>query len=141
MGAKLLKHDPELLLRNAATNFDYFEGLKRGVAHALERSDVVPPSVQDWLVKYLRSEFDPPAKSVGAEKATQLHVAIYTAITFLLLEGMKATRADHGSATTSACDAVAEAMKDLGLKPATFSGVKRVWFDMQNYFDSNIAAN
>jgi hypothetical protein len=41
---------------------------------------------------------------------------------------LTATRNDT-SKHVSACDAVAEALRQLGLKPLSFNGVKRIWLD------------
>ena len=54
-------------------------------------------------------------------------------------DGMTATRNDASEAT-SACDAVADAMKELELEPADFYSVKRIWLDFNRHKGSAIEA-
>ena len=129
-GIRLLRYEPDRLLELAKIDPGYFQALKLGVAYSIENGLDLPKTVKAWLASYLRDEIAPPKKAAGSKSKLDIHLSIYSAVGILVASGMTATRNDQGP-STSACDAVAEAMAELGLKPATFHGVKGVWMNMK----------
>jgi hypothetical protein len=94
------------------------------------RGDENPPEAAEWLVLNLRGEIERPHGTPGTHDAEGLHTGVFLAVHMLVQSGMKATRNDNSKregAETSACDAVANAMAEIDLQPATFSSVKKVW--------------
>ena len=126
-GAAMLRNNTARLLALAEVHEGSFDVLRLGIAHLLEQGEELPPEALTWLVRHLRGEVTRPKAGSGAKTQVFLHTQICTAVLTLVHEyGMKATRNDSSEAT-SACDAVADALAELGLKPTTFHGVKRIW--------------
>ncbi|NHM17657.1 hypothetical protein [Tritonibacter mobilis] len=126
LGAAMLRKKPGDLVAWAKADREGWDALRLGVASALERGDEIPPEAAKWLALNLRGAIERPLGNPGTHDAEGLHIAIYMAVHMLVQSGMDASRND-ASASTSACDAVADVMAEIGLKPATFGGVKKVW--------------
>ena len=128
LGASMLRNKPDELLAWAKSNADGFDALCLGVAHAVERGfdEELTQEIRKWLAGILRGEVQRPKARAGRGSGGWLHHLIWIAVSSRVGDGMSATRND-ASEPTSACDAVAEALAELGLEPATFHGVKRVW--------------
>ena len=126
MGARMLRHETPRLLAWAETDAGGFDVLRLGIAYSLEQGEELPPEALTWLVRHLRGEVTRPKARAGAKTEFWLHYLIWSAVGSLVLEGMRATRND-ASEPKSACDAVADALAELGLQPTTFHGVKRIW--------------
>jgi hypothetical protein len=126
-GAAMLRHDTARLLAWAEASAGGFDVLRLGMAYSLEQGEELPPAALTWLVRHLRGELTRPKARAGAKTEVWLHMQIWTSVSWLVaVYGMKATRNDT-SEPTSACDAVADALGELGLQPTTFFGVKRIW--------------
>lgn len=126
IGVRMLRHKTAELLAWAGTEAAGFDALRLGIAHALQHGEELPPDASLWLVQYLRGEVTRPKAQAGRKHEQHLHSLIWIAVTMRVAEGMKATRNDV-SQPTSACDAVAQALSELGLEPTTFFAVKRIW--------------
>ena len=130
-GAAMLRNNTAQLLALAEVHEGSFDVLRFGIAHSLEQGEVLPSEALTWLVRHLRGEVTRPKAGAGAKKQVFLHTQIWVAVLTLVHEyRMKATRNDASEAT-SACDAVADALAELGLKPTTFHGVKRIWLNFE----------
>jgi hypothetical protein len=128
MGRDMLRKAPAELVEKSKTIPLYFEVLKLSIASFLDEPEGnLPPEAGIWLASFLRGEIMPPKNSAGRKTVGLLHVLIWRAVDNLVDEGVTATRNDESQFNKSACDAVAQALKELGLKPTTFAGVKRVW--------------
>ena len=130
LGAAMLRKRPGELVAWAMADREGWDTLRLGVAHAVARGEEIPSEAAEWLALNLRGEIERPRGTPGTHEAEGLHVAIYLAVHALVQSGMNATRNDNSKregAETSACDAVAKAMAEIGLQPATFYGVKKVW--------------
>ena len=125
-GASHIHHGPEKLILMAKENPYAFDAMRLGIAFFLKQKEALPPEAMEWLVQLLRGELSRPKKRVGASSKASRHNFISHVVGELVSKGMKATRND-ASEPTSACDAVADALAELGLEPATFHGVKRIW--------------
>ena len=125
-GASYIHHGPEKLILDAKKNPYAFDAMRLGIAFFLKQKETLPPEAKEWLMQYLRGELSRPAKRVGASSKAGWHDTISYIIGGFVAQGMMATRNDVSPAT-SACDAVADALAELGLEPATFHGVKRIW--------------
>jgi hypothetical protein len=82
-------------------------------------------------VAVLRGEKKRPVRhGKFAEGIGLRNTYIWLATRRLVKRGMIATRND-ASPATNACDAVAEALKQLDENPASYASVKRIWNDWQ----------
>lgn len=131
LGAAMLRKQPSELVEWASSDSDGWNALSLGVAEALEMGRTIPTEAREWLVLVLRGKANKPHCKVGRHSASGLHNAIYIAVYARVHEGMKATRND-ASPPVSACDAVADALAELGLNPTTYYGVKRVWLNIKS---------
>ena len=130
-GAAMLRNNTARLLALAEVHEGSFDVLRLGIAHSLEQGEELPPEALTWLVRHLRGEVTRPNARSGAKTQAFLQAQIWVAVlTLVEVYRMKATRNDASEAT-SACDAVADALAELGLKPTTFHGVKRIWLHFQ----------
>lgn len=139
MGLSMLRHQTARLLSWAEADAGGFDALRLGVAYSIEKGEELPPDVLQWLVRHLRGELSRPKARAGAKTEFWLHSLIWMAVRSRVLDGMNATRNDASEAT-SACDAVAEALADLGLHPTTFYGVKRIWLRFERNKGTTIEA-
>lgn len=126
MGVRMLRYESAQLLDWAEADAGGFDVLLLGIAYSLEQGEELPPEALQWLLRYLRGDVTRPKARAGRKNEFWLHSMIWVAVGSRVLDGMNATRND-ASEPTSACDAVAEALAELGLEPATFHGVKRIW--------------
>ena len=126
MGVRMLKYEAPELMEWAQTDARGFDVLRLGIAYVLEQGEELPQVAAQWLVRYLRGEVTRPKAHAGSKTEFWLHSQIWLAVGNHVIDGMKATRNDASEAT-SACDAVADALAELGLQPTTFYGVKRIW--------------
>jgi hypothetical protein len=143
LGAAMLRERPGELVAWAIADREGWDALRLGVANAVARGDEIPPDAAEWLALILRGEIEKPHGTPGTHEAEGLHVAIFLAVHKLVQSGMKATRNDNSKregAETSACDAVAKAMAEIGLQPATFYGVKKVWLAKKKQMKPGIPA-
>jgi hypothetical protein len=130
-GAAMLRNNTARLLALAEVHEGSFDVLRFGIAHLLEQGEELPPEALSWLVRHLRGEVTRPKARSGAKNQAFLHTQIWmTVLELVKVHRMKATRNDTSEAT-SACDAVADALAELGLKPTTFHGVKRIWLHFE----------
>jgi len=136
-GLKMLRHKTGELLALAETDAESFDALRLGSAYSLERGEELPPEAMVWLVQYLRGEVSRPKANSGRPAEFWLHLHIWVAVGSRVQDGMTATRNDAGPAT-SACDAVSDALAELGLEPATFHSVKRIWLRFEKSKGSTI---
>lgn len=139
LGAAMLRNRPGELVAWASVDREGWDVLRLGLANAIDRGDEIPREALQWLARHLRGEIERPDGTPGTHDAEGLHVAIFMAVHMLAQKGMKPTRND-ASEPTSACDAVAKAMAEIGLQPATFYGVKKVWLAKKKQMKTGIPA-
>ncbi len=121
------------LLRDAETDWQAFNRLRHGLALLLEHDKLeMRPEVRDWLSRYLRGEVSAPVKKAGRKQTPGPHIVIEWCVSLLVDKGMNATR-NYVSPPESACDAVAKALAELGMKPTTFGAVKRIYLDRRRF--------
>ena len=112
---------------NNAANFDILRAIAAGYA---ESGVLMPEALGQWAAAVLRGEKQRPVRHGKFAEGTGLrNFCIWEATRRLVKRGMIATRNDT-SPPTSACDAVAEALKQMDESPASYASVKRIW----NYF-------
>ncbi|MGV8997291.1 MAG: hypothetical protein ACOH12_10140 [Parvibaculaceae bacterium] len=110
-----------------------FDILSTIAAAYLDSGMCVPEMLGHWAADVLLGEKKRPARRGKFEEGTGLrNTAIWLATRRLVHRGMIATRND-ASAPTSACDAVAEALKLLGESPTTYASVKRIWNEFEHW--------
>jgi hypothetical protein len=109
----------------------------------IEQGSVPHPVVAKWLAAYLRGEVTAP-KERGRPRAsthdTARDDAIRQAVQSLIDHGATATR-NETSPPQSACDAVAEAMRLLNLKPASFGAIQNIWANRPSPLSIEIFSN
>ncbi|WBQ13837.1 hypothetical protein L2D00_03925 [Hyphomonadaceae bacterium BL14] len=100
------------------------------LAENTEMDAPLPEIIRRWIADYLRGSHPRPTKRQGRPSDTGLRVAIWDAVQELVERlGMTATR-NEASEETSACDAVAQALSNLELKPTSFDRVKKIWVEV-----------
>lgn len=104
-------------------------------ARILERGDTLPHEPLRWAIEALQGKQAPPLprnQRKGIKNEDWWHkFYVWKAVINLIELGMKPTR-NAANEPCSACDAVAAAMKELGLHPMFYSGVYDVWKAYQN---------
>lgn len=115
------------LLKNASVKPMFFDAIRFGIANQLDTDGELHPLLREWLINYLRGNIVPPKGAAGRLEESGLHRIISDAIEILVDEGWTATRNDESLSQTSACDVLADALKEMSLAPITFAGVKKVW--------------
>jgi len=135
-GSKMISKNPTELIEKAKNDPDYFDAIRFGIALHLRIEKELPQIILDWLIEHLQGETKRPRKAAGRGISLGLHVIIAGVVQTLVDRGMNATRNDVNPAT-SACDAVAAALYELGMTPKSFQGVKAVWLKMNRAKDEH----
>jgi hypothetical protein len=122
----------EQVVRNAANNAANFDiGAAIAVSY-LENGILIAKTLAKWAAAVLRGEKKRPVRHGKCAEGTLLrNINIREVTRILVKRGMTATRNDVSPAT-SACDAVAEALKQMEESPSSYASVKRVWNEFQN---------
>ena len=122
----------EQVVRNApntAANFDIAAAI---AATYMETGILMPETLAKWAAAVLRGEQKRPVRHGKFAEGTGLrNTNIWEVTRILVKRGMTATRNDVSPAT-SACDAVAEALKQMEESPSSYASVKRIWNEFQN---------
>lgn len=114
---------------NTAANFDIATAI---AATYMETGILMPDMLAKWAAAVLRGEQKRPVRHGKFPEGTGLrNTNIWEVTRILVKRGMTATRNDVSPAT-SACDAVAEALKEMEESPSSYASVKRIWNDFQN---------
>lgn len=129
-GVHRLKKDPESLLSDSRTDPDAFDALRFGCAALLIMDFELAASVKQWVSAYLVGKVERPTAKEGRPSSIGLHMLIVQAVDELVEEGMNATRND-ASPPISACDAVAEALAKVALRPTSYDRVKRIYLELK----------
>jgi len=135
LGASYLSDDKHFaqLFEDSETDYVAFNTLRHGLATLLDYNALeMSPAVRTWLSRYLRGEVSAPPKKAGRKQNSGPHHVIEFCVSVLVHKGMNATRNDE-SPPKSACDAVALALSQLGMRPTTFEAVKRVYFEQRRF--------
>ena len=118
-----------------ASSFDlsdpvHYEVCCEMLAGKIQAGEPIPPDFRDFAAALIRGQAKRPKRKPGEKGTGHLHSRIAFAVQLLVEHGLTATRGgDNDASGQSACDAVAEALCQLKLKPLTFSGVKRIWLE------------
>jgi len=114
---------------NNAANFDILAVI---AAAYIDAGVLMPKTLGQWAMAVLRGEKKRPARHGKFAEGTGLrNLHIWEVTRILVKRGMTATRNDVSPAT-SACDAVAEALKQMEESPSSYASVKRIWNKFQN---------
>jgi hypothetical protein len=135
-GFTLLDQDPMALIKKSVRSADAFDALRFGIAHMLRMDGDLPWDVKVWLAQYLTGQVERPVSSGGRKTRTAWDLNVWLVVHMLVENGMTATRNDDGD-LTSACDAVAAALKQIGETPSSYKGVKAVWLKMNAKRDAD----
>jgi hypothetical protein len=115
---------------NYALSFDVLSVV---AAKYLETDIPMPKILAQWAAAIMRGERKRPKRNGKFANGTlERNTYIWPVTRKLVKSGMMATRNDE-SPPTSACDAVAKALKQLGESPTTYASVKRIWNDFQRW--------
>ncbi|MBL4767948.1 MAG: hypothetical protein JKY94_09585 [Rhodobacteraceae bacterium] len=116
------------LIEEAKVDRVSFDALLGVTCDLLRRNEPLPKPLQSWLVEYLEGKFiapKPPKGRMQNEGWWRNH-AMTMIIEDLVNKGLFATR-NHESPETSACDAVASAMRKLEYTPNSYEGIRKIW--------------
>ena len=133
-GSGMIAENPDELVRKAESDPDYFDSLRFGAAVLLFLDQDLPSVIRLWVSEYLQGKKERPSDASGRGSSIGWHIRIAMAVKLLVHSGMKATRND-ASKKTSACDAVAQALSELGASPNSFARVKKIWLEIQRATD------
>ena len=98
------------------------------LAGKIQAGEPIPPVFHEFAAALIRRNAKRPKGKPGEKGTGLLHSRIAFAVQLLVECGLTETRGgDNDESGQSACDAVAEALRQLQLKPLTFKGVKRIW--------------
>jgi hypothetical protein len=128
-GFVALDKDPAALIKKARRSADAFDALRFGIAHSLRANLDIPWDAKVWLAEYLTDQRTRPISTAGRKSLVARDIQVWLAVRYLVDKGMFATRS-LSSPATSACDAVAAALKQLGETPQSYLGVKNKWREM-----------
>jgi len=107
--------------------------LRNAAIESVQYDKPLSKESQHYLLRILWEAKAAECRTVGGQKP-ETHGTIYIIVYILSHMGMKATRNDASSQKTSACDAAAEAMRRIGKKPNSFSGVKDAYYKKRNEY-------
>ncbi len=130
VGVHRIQTDPDVIVKESRRNPDAFDGLRFGVAALLSVGKQLPPIVHQWLIEYLLGKREEPIKRTGRHKKLSNEGIVIDLVQRLVMKGLTASRNDDvpdGESKESACDAVARAMSELGLTPASYRGIYDIW--------------
>lgn len=133
-GSYMILESPDELLEKAESDPDYFDALRFGSATHLYLGNSLPVAVRHWLAEYLQGKKKRPRRASGRGSSIGWHINIAVAVDILVGAGMTATR-NVTSDETSACDAVACALSELGQTPNSFTRVKKIWGEIKSAKD------
>ena len=136
-GSEMISKNPTELIEKAKNDSDYFDAIRFGIALHLRIEKELPQIILDWLIEHLQGKTKRPRRAAGRGISLGLHVTVAQVVQVLVDRGMYATRNDATSPATSACDAVATALSELGMTPKSFEGVKAVWNKMNRAKDEH----
>jgi hypothetical protein len=126
-GIICLAHDPEHFIEFTRSHPDAFDSLRLGIAHKIDTRRQLSEREADWLADYLKEKITRPSAGRGPLRRLRHQALIGINVAHVSYQhGLKPTRND-ASPPHSACDAVAEAMKNLGLKPSSYKRIKEHW--------------
>ncbi|SEK81154.1 hypothetical protein SAMN05443999_102315 [Roseovarius azorensis] len=118
-----------------------FEAAGILAARFLKRQETMPDDLRVWAMEALSGKEKPPMpknERKGIQGETWWRdFYVWSAVCDLVEEGMYPTR-NAASAPHSACDAVAAAMKKLGLNPMSYSAVYSIWRKYQRMDDRSL---
>lgn len=127
------------VIEAARTQALSFDALTRAVGYLVRRDKVLPDILKDWLAKMLLAEITrPPVPKrfrpgwPGSKEHRDL--LIYEVVVRLTEKGLLPTRSES-TGTVSGCDAVAQAMKLLKQRPASYSGVRDSYYEVKRAFE------
>ena len=121
----ILEHYSEYLNKNDPLHYDV---MRHAFAQKILDGDPIPLDFRESAAAFLKDELNDSRRKAGVKTTSFLHSRIMWAVELLIHSGMIPTR-NETSKPLSACDAVAEASRQLGLKPTTFASVKRIWLE------------
>lgn len=128
IGVQRINQDPEELIKDARKSAAAFDALRFAAAQHTAHNFALPASIRLWVSSYLAGKLERPIGKDGKPSSEGMRREIYGAVVRLTEMGMKPTRND-ASPPHSACDAIAEALRDLGLSPTTYRAVKAIYSD------------
>lgn len=123
-----LLEDTKRFLEDSKT-YEGHSAVCLAISRVLEEGGEIPPLARTWLSEFLQGKIVAPKRGSGRPQQNMfIPILVLGAVSACVDAGMMATRND-ASEPVSACDAVAEAMCKLGIRPASYEGVKRVWLE------------
>lgn len=130
LGFRKLSSDTEKLLADARTNADAFNALRYGLAQSLALKQDIPDAARMWLVDYVLGRIEEPMRPSGRKKSSTKNAMIFLAVKTVERQGLARFRGDYDT-PTSGCDAVAVALRELGMTPTSYSQVKKIFTQIQ----------
>ena len=118
----------EQLIEDAATDALAFDAVCCRAAFEMRSGQLVNSKLAHFASDVLYGLAKRPKDTRGRKsKKHAQHQAICKMVEFTTRHGLQPTRNDESDHTESGCDVVARALKEMGLRPQTYSHIKRVW--------------
>jgi hypothetical protein len=123
----------ESLIFKAGNDPVAYDALKHIACELLRHGDPIPEPLASFVVEVLQEKRKRPNQSgryegANAQRDHMIALAVFKATEL----GLSETRNDATPGEISACDAVAEALKNLGQTPSSYKRVKEIWQDFKN---------
>lgn len=128
-GKRRIQEDAPDLIEQASVDPDAFDQLRFGIAAKILDGHGLPDDVLSWVAGYLSGTVVKPRQKKGAKSKERLHWIIWRTVAQLEEFGLRATRGTETKVERrpdTARDAVAAALRSLGLWPTTYQRVKRI---------------
>lgn len=135
IGVKRVLQEPDRVIRDARINADAFDALRYGAAQHVALGIDLPVQIQRWVAAYPQGRLERPTSKPGRPSKLGMELEIHGAVRRLVEKGLPATRSDASEAS-SACDAVAQALTKLEMKPSSYDRVKKSYLKIENDFKS-----
>lgn len=130
IGVGIIREKPQKILEFSQKSYNNFHAIKHAVTCMIDNDEEVPAEVRTWVSGVLKGEIKCPPPRRGKPSKDWSSTVVWLTVKNLVDIGMTATRNDT-TAAISACDAVAEAMRNLGETPQTFERVKKIWLEFK----------
>lgn len=122
----------EALLEASKTQGLSWEATKLTAIELIAQRGELPLQLTEWLIGYLADEIHEPKRPKRFSRSwpgehTERDIEIHAVVCELLKEGAMTPTRNDVSSPTSACDAVAQAMTELGVPPSSYKEIKRIF--------------
>lgn len=129
-GFRQLTENPQQLIEQSIRDCDAFDALRFGIAKTIYLEQALPAIARAWLARYLQGQIEEPIRRDGRRRNPDKEAMIYIAVRTIAEDGLPIYR-KHSNSNSSVLEAVAAALRHLGLTPTSYDGVKRIYLTIK----------